>query len=149
MNDPATSPAHDAAPAAFTRDDPRARKIELIISMLLRLGVISSLAIVAIGTVISFVHHPDYLSQPPALHRLTTPGAAFPHTPAEVVRGLSEFRGQSIVLLGLLLLIATPVFRVAVSILAFAIEKDSRYVVITTIVLVLLILSFLLGKAGG
>jgi uncharacterized membrane protein len=37
------------------------------------------------------------------------------------------------------------VLRVAVSILAFAVERDRRYVAITSIVLLLLILSFVLG----
>ena len=57
---------------------------------------------------------------------------------------------QSIIALGLLLLIATPILRVAVSIIAFALERDYRFVVITAIVLVILILSnFLLGNIVG
>ena len=48
---------------------------------------------------------------------------------------------------GLLLLIATPVLRVAVSIFAFVYEKDKVFVIITSIVLGLLLLSFILGKA--
>ena len=48
---------------------------------------------------------------------------------------------------GLLLLIATPVVRVAVSILGFVYERDWRYILITSIVLGLLILSFALGRA--
>jgi uncharacterized membrane protein len=43
--------------------------------------------------------------------------------------------------LGLLLLIATPVARVAFSVIGFALEKDWMYVVITLIVLALLIYS--------
>ena len=52
-------------------------------------------------------------------------------------------------MVGLMLLIATPVARVAVSILGFVYEHDRRYVIITSIVLALLILSFVLGKAEG
>ena len=76
---------------------------------------------------------------------ITTPGVAFPHSVRDVLRGIRESRGQAVVTLGLLLLIATPVLRVAVSIVAFAYERDRPYVVITTIVLLLLILSFALG----
>jgi len=47
---------------------------------------------------------------------------------------------------GLLVLIATPVTRVAVSIVAFIRMRDRRYVVITTVVLALLLLSFFLGS---
>jgi len=130
-----------------THANDRARAVELLISNLLRIGVAASLLIVATGTVISFVHHPDYLTQPPALQRLTTPGAAFPHTIRDVILGVRDFRGQAIVMVGLMLLIATPVARVAVSILGFVYERDRRYVIITTIVLALLLLSFVLGKA--
>ena len=51
-------------------------------------------------------------------------------------------------MLGLLLLIATPVARVAFSIVAFALEGDRLYVAITAVVLALLVLSFAVGAAG-
>lgn len=57
--------------------------------------------------------------------------------------------GEHIANLGLLLLIATPVARVAASIVLFARERDITFVIITTTVLVLLLLSFVLGAAGG
>ena len=47
------------------------------------------------------------------------------------------------------LLIATPVMRVAVSIVAFLIERDWIFVIVTSFVLAMLILSFFLGKAEG
>jgi uncharacterized membrane protein len=129
--------------------DARARAVELLISNLLRIGVVSSLAVVVVGTVVSFVHHPSYLSAQEELHRITSPGAAFPHTIRQVIRGLVEFKGQAIVMLGLLMLIATPVLRVAVSIVAFMVRRDVVYEVITAIVLILLLLSFFLGTAEG
>jgi uncharacterized membrane protein len=46
-------------------------------------------------------------------------------------------------------LVATPVARVALSIAVFARQRDRTYVVITSIVLGLLLLSFALGRAGG
>jgi uncharacterized membrane protein len=51
--------------------------------------------------------------------------------------------------LGLLLLIATPVMRVAVSVLIFVHQRDWTFVVITSVVLVLLVLSFVLGRVEG
>ena len=45
--------------------------------------------------------------------------------------------------MGLLLLIATPVARVAFSVAAFAEQRDRLYVVVTSIVLLLLIYSLL------
>jgi len=137
------------ADAAFRSTNDRSRSVEIVISNLLRIGVVTSMLVIVVGTMISFIRHPEYLSQPPALQRLTTPGAAFPHTLRDVLHGLREGRGQSVVIVGLMLLIATPVIRVAVSILGFIYEGDRRYVVITTIVLALLVLSFVLGKAEG
>jgi uncharacterized membrane protein len=134
-----TTAPHDAAE----------REVELLISGLLRWGVSISLGLIVLGTIVSFVHHPNYLSQSPALHPLTGAGAAFPHSVRETWQGVKDFRGQSIIVLGLLLLIATPVVRVAVSILGFVRSGDRRYVVITTIVLILLLLSFALGKGVG
>jgi len=52
----------------------------------------------------------------------------------------------ALVTVGLLLLIATPVARVAVSVLAFIYQKDRVYTLITLAVLCLLLLSFVLGK---
>ena len=83
------------------------------------------------------------------LRRLTSPGAAFPRTMGEVIAGVREMRGQAIVVVGLLLLIATPVMRVAVSIVAFAVERDWVFATITGVVLGLLLLSFFIGKVEG
>ena len=128
--------------------DARSRQVELLISHLLRIGVVTSLAIVIAGTVVTFVRHPAFLSQPHALDHLTSDNAAFPYTPVQIVTDFSQYPGRSMIMVGLMLLIATPVMRVGVSIFAFVYEHDRRYVIITSIVFALLILSFLIGKAG-
>ena len=125
---------------------PAVRKVELIISTTLRIGVITSIVIIAAGMVISFVHHPDYLRDPAELQRLTAPGAAFPHTLSDVIAGVKELRGQAIVAVGLLVLLITPVVRVAISVVAFLFERDYAFTIITIIVLSLLLLSFVLGR---
>jgi uncharacterized membrane protein len=127
----------------------RVRQVELLISRLLRVGVLLSLTVVTIGAVITFMHHREYVSSRDALEQVTSKDAAFPHSASQVLHGLASFEGRSVIMLGLLLLIATPVMRVAVSIFAFMYEHDTRYVVITTIVLVFLLLGFLLGKVEG
>jgi uncharacterized membrane protein len=119
---------------------------EIAISMILRIGVVASLSIVVLGTVLSFVHHYDYVSSHDELHRLTSPPADFPRTATQIWQGARHGNGEAIIMAGLLLLLATPVLRVAVSILAFAYEKDGAFVVITSIVLALLLLSFVLGR---
>ena len=112
-------------------------------------GVSISLTIVVLGTIFTFAHHHEYFSSRDALPEVTGSAAKFPNTIGEIFRGVREFQGRSIVLLGLLLLIATPVMRVAISILAFIYERDRVYVIMTCIVLALLILSFVLGRTEG
>ena len=53
--------------------------------------------------------------------------------------------GQAFVSLGLLLLILTPVTRVGASILIFFALRDRLYMLITSTVFVLLLLSFIVG----
>jgi uncharacterized membrane protein len=126
--------------------DARVRKVELVISTLLRTGVVTSVAVILAGLAISFVHHPDYLYNPAEMQRLTRPGAAFPHTLADVAAGCAALRGQAIIAVGLLVLLITPVLRVAVSIFAFIYQRDGLFTLITSIVLVLLLFSFALGR---
>ncbi len=122
--------------------------VDMAISRLLRGGVVISISVVIAGLILTFVHHPAYLSSKPALGQLTAVAESFPHTLADVWKGLTEMRGQALVAFGLLLLIATPVARVGLSIIIFAIEKDRLYVGITVTVLLLLFASFVLGAAG-
>lgn len=127
----------------------RVRKVEVLISTLLRVGVVVSLSFVVFGTIVTFMHHPEYLHSRQAMERLTHPGARFPSTVGAVMAGVLNLEGRSIVVLGLLLLIATPVLRVAVSTLIFLHQRDLSFTLITLVVLSLLLLSFVLGKAGG
>lgn len=143
-----TANTQRAADAATDRAEQRVRRVELVISGLLRGGVLISLALVVAGTVVTFVHHPGYLSDKSALDGLTGPGAVFPHTLSAVAQGVARLEGPAIVVLGLLALIATPVLRVAVSIATFAYQRDRTFVAVTSVVLGLLLLSFALGRAG-
>jgi uncharacterized membrane protein len=59
---------------------------------------------------------------------------------------VGSFQGEALVTAGLLLLIATPVIRVGVSIFAFIYQHDRLYTFITATVFCLLLLSFVLGK---
>jgi uncharacterized membrane protein len=124
-------------------------KVELVISNILRGGVIFSLLLIVCGTTLSFVHHTDYFSTPTDTKRLISSKTEFPHTLKQTLIGVRQDRGQAVIVVGLLMLIATPVSRVAVSIVAFVIEKDATFVALTTLVFALLLLSFFLGRAGG
>jgi len=132
-----------------TEQDHRVRQVELLISRLLRIGVLVSLCIIILGMILSFSHHLGYRESADELKHLTSDDAEFPHTLPQVWQGLRHVQGRAVVTLGLLVLIATPVMRVAVSIFAFLYERDRRFVVITSLVLAMLLLSFLLGKVEG
>ncbi|HKO58686.1 MAG TPA: DUF1634 domain-containing protein [Thermoanaerobaculia bacterium] len=120
----------------------------MLISRLLRTGVAASAALVVIGMLLVFGHHPTYRSSHTELAPLLSATAIYPHSVRAVLAAARAGRGQGIAMIGLLLLIATPVARVAVSIGIFIRARDWRFVIITATVLLLLIASFALGAAG-
>lgn len=124
------------------------RWVDLAISRLLRGGVLVSIAVVLLGVALTFVHHPSYVRSAPALGALVNPDQPMPHSVRAVALGAEARRGQSIVMAGLLLLIATPVARVALSVVVFVIERDRLYVGITVGVLLLLLASFVFGAVS-
>ena len=115
------------------------RRAEVVISNVLRGGVLLSALIIAAGVALFYVRRAQtgLLDHP------------YPSTLAAVWSGLTQGSPVAIIALGLLLLLATPVVRVAVSIFAFSLERDWRYVAITVLVLAILVASFFLGKGGA
>lgn len=110
-------------------------EMEIIISRSLQVGVLGSAAVILIGFLLFMITGNSGYAQD-----------SYPTNPLLILQGLVALKPYAIILAGLFLLILTPVFRVGVSILVFLKEKDYRYVIITTIVFVILIISFLLGK---
>ena len=66
-------------------------------------------------------------------------------TPSGVLAEAVRLQGRGIIQLGLLILLATPLARVAFSVFAFTMERDRLYVIVTLIVLAVLAFSL----AGG
>jgi uncharacterized membrane protein len=60
-----------------------------------------------------------------------------------IAHGASSLNGEWIIAFGLLLLIATPIARVAVLLLAFLHERDRLYAAVSTVVLAVLLISVL------
>ena len=104
------------------------------ISAVLRIGVAASLALLAAGTLLSFLQSGGYGPQASDVRRLVGSGGAFPRTSAWFLGRLGHADGQAVIVAGLLLLIATPVLRVAVSVAAFWRERDRAFVIITATV---------------
>ncbi|MFX0560132.1 DUF1634 domain-containing protein [Tepidibacillus infernus] len=119
------------------KQDENIRKMEVTISKLLRIGVFISAITIFIGLLLFVISgNTGY------------PNQSYPTHTIEILKGFLELKPYAVILTGLLLLILTPIFRVAISIIAFIQEKDFLFVVITTIVFVILIVSLFLGKAG-
>jgi len=132
-------------PHDSNRPPDRPRRVEATVSAWLRIGVVSSVLVILAGLVVSILRHPDHLTDPKAFLLLTSPGAAFPHSPADLATELLALRGRAIITVGVLLLIATPVVRVGVSLLAYWQERDWIYTTFTALVLAALVISFAVG----
>ena len=130
-------------------EDERVRRTEVAISLVLRIGVVVSLLVVVAGVIDGMVRSPAERTSASLGRSLISRGATFPHAFGSLFTGLGHGDPASIVAAGLLLLVVTPVLRVAVSILTFAYQRDAVFVVVTAFVLSVLIASFFLGTAGG
>ncbi len=133
-------------PAEGSGEERKVRGAELVISTILRVGVFASVAVIAIGAVLALLRHPSFIASPRGLHDLKTAAGAFPHSFKDIVTGLRLLHGQAFASLGLLLLILTPAARVGASILIFLAQRDRLYTLITSVVFVLLLLSFMAGR---
>jgi uncharacterized membrane protein len=111
--------------------------VENLVGNLLRGGVSFAALIVFAGAVVYLAKH----GAEPADYRVFHGEPNQLRTISGVLQETVALEGRGIIQLGLLLLIATPVARVALSILGFAAERDHLYVVFATIVLVILLYS--------
>lgn len=130
---PIFSEGAEAATAA------RDRRVEQVIGRLLQVGVLLAAAVVLAGGVAFLAAHGGtaadfrvFRSEPSALRSVTG-----------IVRGALALDSQAVVQLGLVLLIATPVARVALTLVAFLFQRDRLYVGMTAVVLGLLLYSLL------
>ena len=115
------------------------RRLETIIGRLLQAGVLLAAAMVTIGGVsIS----PSIMPTASTI-ALSSAGGPDTRTFAGIVRSAAHFESLGIIQFGLLLLIATPVARVALAMVGFALERDRLYTVVSVIVLVILLASLL------
>ena len=118
------------------------QRVETIISNLLRGGVILAATVAFSGGVFFLLQngsaYPDY--------RIFRGEPTDLRTVHGILADVLSFRSRGLIQLGLLLLIATPVARVAFSIFAFLRQGDRTYVVVTLLVLMILMFSLLGGR---
>jgi uncharacterized membrane protein len=117
------------------------QQLENIVGNLLRLGVMLAAVVVFGGGALYLIHHgvtsPDY--------RMFHGEPADLRSVSGVVTEALSLQSQGIIQLGLLLLIATPIARVAFSVFAFAQQRDRTYVIVTLVVFAVLLYSLLGG----
>lgn len=115
------------------------RRLEGIIGNLLRAGVLLAAAIVFVGGVLYLLqHHAD----PATYHTFEIESSAMTTLPG-ILRSTAHLNSEGLIQFGLLLLIATPVARVALAVAGFYLEKDHLYVWVSLIVLGVLLFSLL------
>ena len=103
-------------------------------------GMFLSTGLFAIGIVLALLH-PEFMP-------LDSKWILQHYSWHNVVYGSIHGDPISVMMLATALLILTPVMRVVVSIYAFAVDKDFKYVFITSIVLFIMIVTVALGVLG-
>jgi uncharacterized membrane protein len=115
------------------------RRLETIIGRLLQIGVLIAAATVFAGGIL-------YLTQDQRARvdfRNFTPAGSDLRSLGGIAHSAVHLHSLGLMQLGLLLLIATPVARVAMAVAGFALERDRLYTVVSLIVLAVLAVSLI------
>ncbi|MGH9918295.1 MAG: DUF1634 domain-containing protein [Nitrososphaerales archaeon] len=115
------------------------------VGKILRYGVALSSVVVAVGLALMLLAPPS--GTPGTLQVALTSNFGRPTlSPTALAAGVARGSAVDVLQLGLLFLIATPVTRVAASVLLFLREKDMLYVGVTLLVLLMLLFAlFVIG----
>jgi uncharacterized membrane protein len=103
-------------------------------------GMLVSSILFAIG-IIRALLNPGYIP-------LTTKWVRSHYSLSWIIHGLSSLDPTALMMVATVLLILTPVARVVVSIYAFFVDRDMKYVVITSIVLLIMAGTAVAGVLG-
>ncbi|HUJ83639.1 MAG TPA: DUF1634 domain-containing protein [Candidatus Acidoferrales bacterium] len=115
----------------------RERRFELLLGQLLRLGVMLSAVVVFAGGLLYVMKFGAQIPQ----YGIFRGEPTDIRYASDILRDALAGHALGIIQLGLVLLIATPVARVAFSVVEFAAERDWLYVATTLLVLAVLIYS--------
>jgi uncharacterized membrane protein len=112
--------------------------MENVIGYLLRYGVITASLVVLAGGIVYLYRHGHQLPEYTQFH-----GEPDKYRKPELIwQAMLRGEGRPLIQLGLLILIATPIARIAFSIFGYLLEKDYLYTVLTVIVLLVILLNF-------
>ncbi len=118
------------------------QQVESFIGLLLRTGVLLSAAVTLLGFAVFLLHHGAAF---PRYHAFLAALGKFPALSA-LAHQAGSGHASAILQIGILLLIATPVARVAFLCGAFALQRDRLYVGVSGLVLLVLLFSLFLAK---
>jgi uncharacterized membrane protein len=118
-------------------------RVELAVSRILRAGLLVAAALVVAGGVLYLARHG---AETPHYGMFSSEPDLFTSVPA-IARAAWDGTARGVIQLGVLVLLATPVARVAFSALAFAWQRDLLYTGVTLFVLAVLAYSLLGGSA--
>jgi uncharacterized membrane protein len=127
------------------RGNARGGDLNAVVSNILKYGVIASALLVVVGIVLLFENTPsDFPSSVQQVISADYGRSTLSATTLFV--GVVAINPVFLIQLGLIVLLATPIVRVGVSVLYFAHQKDVAYVAITLIVLLVVLIGiFLVG----
>ncbi|AFY31820.1 DUF1634 domain-containing protein [Calothrix sp. PCC 7507] len=107
------------------------RQLEYLLSNLLKYGVLIASTVVFLGGVLYLIHH----GTEPVKYQVFRGEPSQFRSPAGVINAVFSGSRRGIIQMGLLLLIATPIMRVIISLLAFLWRREFIYVAVTSLVL--------------
>jgi uncharacterized membrane protein len=120
---------------------PSDHDLDISIAIMLGVGVSLAAAVVFTGGILLFLHP----AAPPGTFTHFHPASPGLRTLGGILQGAIRFEPASVVQLGLLVLIATPVARVFFCVVGFARQRDQLYVAISSTVLLILLYSLSYG----
>jgi|BEDMetMinimDraft_2_1075160.scaffolds.fasta_scaffold01946_4 uncharacterized membrane protein len=109
--------------------------IEDIISLTLRLGLLLSISIMTLGFILS-------LNNPIQLDRVLYFNTSIVTT-QKLVSGLISLKGFYFIILGLIILIATPVLRVLLMVIQFLRQGETTYFAFSLLVFIIMIIAII------
>lgn len=116
-------------------------RMEILMARLLQGGVLTAASLVALGGVFYLLHH----GHQPVAYRTFRPEPLTLRHPSRLLDQLRRSGPEAMLVLGILVLLATPVCRVIFAVVSFAIEWDRLYVVVSAIVLAALLFGIFHG----
>jgi len=117
-------------------------QLQTIIGNVLRYGVLSALTVTLIGGFILLFNDSQ---QVVSFSTFTEKNQNLLMVFNDMLAGIKEVNGESIIFLGIFLLFLTPILRLILSLFSFLLEKDMMYVVITLLVIAVIIISMTFG----